>query len=123
LSTLEAPTSICLKNSTNFRINCEIRRIGGLKICLPRLLANKSDRLENLFENSTDSSSNIGPSTAINAVAAYCKFQEGGAVARPRKRPPTRRASPTLVKEEASPQLVAAAAEKQALNAAMLSVF
>jgi len=52
-------------------------------------------------------------STAINAVAAYCKFQEGGAVARPRKRPPTRRASPTLVKEEAS----------LSLNAAMLSVF
>jgi hypothetical protein len=61
-------------------------------------------------------------STAINAVAAYCKFQEGGAVARPRKRLATGRAGPTLAKE-ADPQLVAAAAEKQALSAAMLAVF
>jgi uncharacterized protein DUF3435 len=61
-------------------------------------------------------------STAINAVAAYCKFQEGGAVAQPRKRPPTGRASPPLAKE-ADPQLVAAAAEKQALSAAMLVVY
>jgi Protein of unknown function (DUF3435) len=59
---------------------------------------------------------------AIDAVAAYCKFQEGGAAARPRGRPPTRRASPTPAKETC-PQLVAAAAKKQALSAAMLSVF
>jgi hypothetical protein len=61
-------------------------------------------------------------STAINAVAAYCKFQEGGAVARPRKRLPTGRVSLTLV-EEPDPQLAAAAAEKEALGAAMLAVY
>src|ERR1700734_3182344 len=60
--------------------------------------------------------------TAISAVAAYCKFQEGGAVAQPCKRPSTRRASPTLAKE-ADPQLVVAAAEKQVLSAAMLAVY
>jgi hypothetical protein len=59
---------------------------------------------------------------AINAVAAYCKFQEGGDAARPRGRPPTTRASPTPPKETC-PQLVAAEAEKQALSVAMLSVF
>jgi hypothetical protein len=36
---------------------------------------------------------------AINAVAAYCKFQEGGAAARPRGRPPARKASPIPAKE------------------------
>jgi hypothetical protein len=61
-------------------------------------------------------------STAINTIAAYCKFQEGGAVAWPRKRPPTGRARPTLAKK-ADLQLVAAAAEKQALSTAMLAVF
>jgi hypothetical protein len=60
-------------------------------------------------------------STAVNAVAAYCKFQEGGAVARPCKRSSTGRASPTLAKADL--QLVAAAAEKQALSTAMLSVY
>ncbi|KAL5312889.1 hypothetical protein ACEPPN_019315 [Leptodophora sp. 'Broadleaf-Isolate-01'] len=59
---------------------------------------------------------------AINAVAAYCHFQEGGATTRPRARPSTRRASPTPSKET-NPQLVAAEAEKQALSDAMLLVF
>jgi hypothetical protein len=54
-------------------------------------------------------------STAINAVAAYCKFQEGGAVARLHRRPSTGRAGPTPAKE-ADPHLVAMAAEKQALR-------
>jgi hypothetical protein len=36
---------------------------------------------------------------AINAVAAYCKFQEGGAATRPRGRPPTGKASPIPAKE------------------------
>ncbi|KAI9763719.1 MAG: hypothetical protein M1839_006317 [Geoglossum umbratile] len=53
---------------------------------------------------------------AIDAVAAYCDFQEGGAVAMPRGRPPTQA-------KGACPQLVAVDAEKQALNAAMLLVF
>jgi hypothetical protein len=59
---------------------------------------------------------------AIDAVAAYCHFQEGGAVAMPRGRPSTRKASPTPSKE-ANPQLAAAEAEKQALRDAMLLVF
>ena len=59
---------------------------------------------------------------AIDAVAAYCHFQEGGAAARPRARPSTRRASPTPSKET-NPQLAAAEAEKQALSGAMLLVF
>jgi hypothetical protein len=59
---------------------------------------------------------------AINAVAVYCKFQEGGAAAWPRGRLLTVRASLTLAKET-SLQLVAVDAEKQALSAAMLSVF
>ncbi|TVY22339.1 hypothetical protein LHYA1_G009107 [Lachnellula hyalina] len=54
---------------------------------------------------------------AIDAVAAYCKFQEGGAAAQPR-----RRAIPSPSKET-NPQLAAAEAEKQALGAAMLLVF
>jgi hypothetical protein len=45
---------------------------------------------------------------AIDAVAAYCYFQEGGAAARPRERPSTRRASLTPSKED-NPQLAAAA--------------
>ena len=53
---------------------------------------------------------------AIDAVAAYCHFQEGGAVAMPRGRPSTQA-------KGACPQLVAADAEKQALSAAMLLVF
>ncbi|KAI9771037.1 MAG: hypothetical protein M1839_002973 [Geoglossum umbratile] len=53
---------------------------------------------------------------AIDAVAAYCYFQEGGAVAMPRGRPPTQA-------KGACPQLMAADAEKQALSAAMLLVF
>ncbi len=36
---------------------------------------------------------------AINAVAAYCKFQEGGAAARPRGSLPTGKASPIPAKE------------------------
>ena len=35
----------------------------------------------------------------INGVAAYCEFQEGGATARSRGRPPTRKASPIPAKE------------------------
>jgi hypothetical protein len=58
---------------------------------------------------------------AIDAFAAYCNFQEGGAAARPRGRPSTGRASPTLSKET-NPQLQAAEAEKQALSAAMLLI-
>jgi len=42
---------------------------------------------------------------AIDGVAAYCHFQEGGAVAMPRGRPPTQA-------KGACPQLVAADAEK-----------
>jgi hypothetical protein len=59
---------------------------------------------------------------AIDAVAAYCHFQEGGATARPCARPSTQRVSPTLSKET-NPQLVAAEAEKQTLSDAMLLVF
>jgi len=50
---------------------------------------------------------------AINAVAAYSKFQEGGAAAQPRRRPPTRNASPIPAKE----------AWHQALDRAKLSVY
>ncbi|KAI9766360.1 MAG: hypothetical protein M1840_006624 [Geoglossum simile] len=53
---------------------------------------------------------------AIDAVAAYCHFQEGEAVAMPCERPPTQA-------KGACPQVVAADAEKQALSAAMLLVF
>jgi len=59
---------------------------------------------------------------AIDAVAAYCHFQEGGAAALPRKRSSTRRTSP-MPSKETSPQLAAAQAEKQALSDAMLLVF
>merc|ERR1712225_130629 len=59
---------------------------------------------------------------AIDAVAAYCHFQEGGAAALPRKRSSTRQTSP-MPSKETSPQLVAAEAEKQALSDAMLLVF
>jgi hypothetical protein len=59
---------------------------------------------------------------AIDAVAAYCHFQEGGAAAQPRKRSSTRRASP-MPSKETNPQLAAAEAEKQALSDAMLLVF
>jgi hypothetical protein len=59
---------------------------------------------------------------AIDAVVASCHFQEGGATARPRAGPSTRRASPTPSKETNS-QLAAAEAEKQALSDAMLLVF
>jgi hypothetical protein len=57
---------------------------------------------------------------AINAVAAHFQFQEGGAMTR--ARPPTKQAYPAPVKE-VDPQVAAAEAEKQALDAAMLSVF
>lgn len=53
---------------------------------------------------------------AINAAAAYCKIQEGGAV---RGRPRTKRTSSTSV----GPHLSAAEVEKRALDAAMLSVY
>lgn len=53
---------------------------------------------------------------AVDAVAAYCHFQEGGAVAMPRGRPPTQARG-------ACPPLVAADAKKQALSAAMFLVF
>ncbi|KAH8787515.1 C2H2 finger domain protein [Hyaloscypha sp. PMI_1271] len=59
---------------------------------------------------------------AIEAVAAYCHFQEGGAVAMPRGRPSTQKAGPMMAKET-NPQLAAAEAEKQALSNAMLLVF
>jgi hypothetical protein len=60
--------------------------------------------------------------TAIDTVAAYCHFQEGGAVTCPRARPSTQKVSPTLSKET-NPQLAAAEVENQALNNAMLLVF
>ena len=56
---------------------------------------------------------------AIDAVAAYCKFEEGGS---PRGRKPTKKAS-LLASPDADPQVMAAKAEEQALRAAMLSVF
>jgi hypothetical protein len=59
---------------------------------------------------------------AIDAVAAYCNFQDGGAAALPRKRSSTRRTSP-MPSKETNPQLAAAEAEKQALSDAMLLVF
>lgn len=59
---------------------------------------------------------------AIDTVAAYCHFQEGGPAARPRARPSTRRAIPTPSKET-NPQLAVAEAEKKALSDAMLLVF
>lgn len=55
---------------------------------------------------------------AINAVADYCKFEEGGAPARRGGRQATK---PPVQKP--NPQLMAARAEEQALSAAMLSVF
>jgi hypothetical protein len=59
---------------------------------------------------------------ALDAVAAYCHFQEWVAVTRLRARPSTQRVSPTL-SIETNPQLAAAKAEKQALSDAMLLVF
>jgi hypothetical protein len=59
---------------------------------------------------------------AINAVAAYCKFQEGGAAARPRGRPPTGKASPIPI-NKTNQQLVAAEPWHQAFNMAMRSVY
>ncbi|KAG4443338.1 hypothetical protein IFR05_001127 [Cadophora sp. M221] len=59
---------------------------------------------------------------AIDTVAAYCHFQEGGSAALPRKRSSTRQTSP-MPSKETSPLLVAAEAEKQALSDAMLLVF
>ena len=59
---------------------------------------------------------------AIDAVAAYCHFQEGGAVAIPRERPSTPKASP-MTSKETNPHLAAAEAEKQGLSNAMLLVF
>ena len=49
----------------------------------------------------------------INVVAAYCEFQEGGATARSRGRPPTRKVSPIPAKE----------AWHQAFDIAKLSVY
>jgi hypothetical protein len=57
---------------------------------------------------------------AINAVAAHCQFQEGGAVAL--GRPSTKQKGPTPV-QEVDPPVAAAEAEKQPLDAASLSVF
>jgi hypothetical protein len=59
---------------------------------------------------------------AIDAVAAYCNFQEGGAATQPRGRPSTGRATATPL-EETNPQLRAAEAEKQALGANIILVF
>jgi hypothetical protein len=58
---------------------------------------------------------------AINTVAAYCYFKEGGA-AQLRVGPSTRRVS-LIPSKETNPQLAAAEAEKQALGKAMLLVF
>jgi hypothetical protein len=57
---------------------------------------------------------------AIDAVAAHCQFQGGGAVARSRLS--TKQASPITVRE-VDPQAAAVEAEKRALHAATLSVF
>jgi hypothetical protein len=57
---------------------------------------------------------------AINAVAAHCQFQEGGAVARGRRSTKQKSSIPI---REVDPQVAAAEAEKQALDAATLSVF
>lgn len=59
---------------------------------------------------------------AIDAVATYCHFQEGGSVPQPRAGPCTRKASPTP-SQKINPQLAAAEAEKQAVRDAMLLVF
>ncbi|KAH8587509.1 hypothetical protein B0O99DRAFT_656371 [Bisporella sp. PMI_857] len=56
---------------------------------------------------------------AIDAVAVYCKYEEGGP---PRGRQPRRKAS-ILLSPTLDPQVMAAMAEEKALNAAMLSVF
>ena len=56
---------------------------------------------------------------AIDAVAAYCRFEEGGPL---RGRKPARQASP-LPSPDADPQVMAAIAEEQALSTAMLLVF
>lgn len=56
---------------------------------------------------------------AIDAVAAYCRFEEGGS---PRGRKPAKKASP-VPSPDADPEVMAARAEEQALSAAMLSVF
>lgn len=56
---------------------------------------------------------------AIDAVAAYCRFEEYGPV---RGRKPASKAS-LLSPPDADPQVMVAAAENQALSAAMLSVF
>jgi hypothetical protein len=53
---------------------------------------------------------------AIDAVASYCHFQEGGAVAMPRGRRSTQA-------QGSSSRMMVADAEKQALSAAMLLVF
>jgi hypothetical protein len=56
---------------------------------------------------------------AIDAVGAYCRFEEGGP---PRGRKPAR--NPGLVlSPDADLKVIAAKAEAQALSAAMLSVF
>lgn len=55
----------------------------------------------------------------IDAVAAYCRFEEGEPV---RGRKPASKAS-LLPPLDADPQVMAAIAEEQALSAAMLSVF
>jgi hypothetical protein len=60
--------------------------------------------------------------TAIDAVATYCHFQEGGTAAWLRARPSTRMERPTPWKE-ANPQLAAAEAEKQALSDATFLVY
>jgi hypothetical protein len=59
---------------------------------------------------------------AINAVAAYCIFQEGGSRTQPHERLSSKKAGPAPA-NEISLESVAAAAEKQALSVAMLSVF
>ena len=56
---------------------------------------------------------------AIDAVAAYCRFEEGGP---PWGRKLTKKAS-SLASLEVDPQVVAAKAEEQALRAAILLVF
>jgi hypothetical protein len=58
---------------------------------------------------------------AINIVAAYYKFEEGGARGAPYKRPSTKVTCP--IKTEGAPQPMTTDPDEQVLNEAMLSVF
>ncbi|KAH8598361.1 hypothetical protein B0O99DRAFT_650275 [Bisporella sp. PMI_857] len=56
---------------------------------------------------------------AIDAVAAYCRYKKSGS---PRRRKPSKKESP-VSSPNADPQVIVAIAEKQAVDAAILSVF